>query len=426
MELVLASNFDDALVDGVADLPVSTFFGNFPVTMTGGGRPPRILPNVDPDRFRDHVGRIHRSGRQFYATLNSNDLALKEYRPGFAQAFAREVGELLDLGVDGLVVALPLLIETIRDEFPSVPISVSTFARVRSVTQADYFRALGADTIVIEEANRDLRLLRGLVRSGARVELLVNQTCLPSCPYRAHHLNTSSLAAQPEQSCPRFEYPLIECGLEMVRDPAKLIASILVRPEDLPVYEEIGVTRFKVSGRNRSTSWLLRAARAYAQRHYDGNLLDILSFVQVRGPRAVLQEVERRPDATPAVRPLREAFELLRDVTIDNSAYPENFLRRVTATNCAHLSCSECGYCAGVAEKVLRIGGQPPSEYRPPEGLPSPVSLLPFLGEGNEEPIAGPRARAKSGTAPSSRRHHAVPAGRTATGHRSENAVTAR
>jgi len=393
MELVLASNFDNDLVDGVGDLPVSTFFGNFPVSMTGGGRPPRILPDVDADQFREHVARIHRSGRAFYATLNSSDLDLKEYRPGFAAAFEREVVQLLDLGVDGFVVALPLLIEAIRKEHPAVPISVSTFARVRTVTQAEYFLELGADTVVIEEANRDLRLLRGLVRAGARVELLVNQTCIASCPYRGHHLNTSSLAAQPEHACPRFEYPLVECGLEMVRDPAKLVSSILVRPEDLEIYEEIGVTRFKISGRNRSTDWLLRAARAYADRRYAGNLLDILSFVQVRGPKGALQEVEARGGpASPALRPLREAFQALSDVAIDNTAYPPGFLRRVAATDCAHIACSECGYCARVAEQVLTIGGRPLAEYRPPVDLPSPVEVLPYLGAGDEAPIEAVRS----------------------------------
>ena len=381
MDLVLASNFDDALVDGVADLPVSTFFGNFPVSLTGGGRPPRILPEVDSDRFRAHVARIHRSGRAFYATINSSDLDLKEYRPGFAEAFEREVSGLLDLGVDGFVVALPLLIETIRREHPAVPISVSTFARVRTVTQAEYFLELGAETIVIEEANRDFRLLRGLVRAGARVELLVNQTCIASCPYRAHHLNTSSLAAQPDHSCPMFEYPLVECGLEMVRDPSKLVSSILVRPEDLEVYEEIGVNRFKVSGRNRTTPWLVRAARAYSERRYAGNLLDILSFVQVRGPKAALQAVEARGGPVPsAVRPLREAFEALTDVVVDNSAYPPGFLRRIASTDCAHIACSECGYCARVAEDVLTIAGRPLSEYRAPVDVPSAISVLPYLG----------------------------------------------
>ena len=379
MQLVLASNFDDRLIEETADLPVSTFFGGFPVQLTGGGRPPQILPAVDRDRFRSHLEEVHRHSRQFFATLSSNDLGLREYGPGYVRRFLREVRDLIDLGVDGFVVALPALIEAIRTEWPEVPISVSTFARIRTVTQAEYFLKLGARTIILEEANRDFRLIRGLVRLGAEVEILVNQSCLPSCPYRGHHLNTSSLASQPEAPCPTFEYPILECGLEYVRDPAKLISGIFVRPEDISVFEEAGVTRFKVSGRNRSTDWLVRSARAYAERTYPGNLADILSLVQVKAPSSALRQMGEGPHCEEA-RELARAFAPLGDLTIDNRAFPADFLRHIAAVDCEHTTCEACGYCRGVAAKVLRISGVPVSQYAPPSGLPSPIHLIDRLG----------------------------------------------
>ena len=381
MELVLATSFEDSLVEGLGDLPVTTLFGNFPVGLTGGGRPPHILPEIDRARFRAHVAAVHRSGRKFYATLNSTDLGLREYAYGFRRAFLREVEELLDLGTDGFVVALPLLIEIIHAAYPDVPLSVSTFARVRTVTQADYYLRRGADTLVLEEANRDFPLLRGLVRRGARVEILVNQTCLQGCPFRAHHLNTSSLASQPDYPCPSMEYPIAECGWEMLRDPSRLVSAIFVRPEDLEVYEEIGVDRFKVSGRNRSTAWLLRAARAYAARSYPGNLFDILSLVQIKAPLGYLRSAPVGGAPSPAeLAPLRSAFEAAAAVALDNTAFPQGFLRRIAATDCEHTSCDECGYCASVARKVLRIGGRPLSEYAPPAEVDLPSALLPHIG----------------------------------------------
>jgi collagenase-like PrtC family protease len=379
MELVLASNFDDRLVVETASLPIATFFGGYPVQLTGGGRPPQILPSVDPTRFRTHLESIHRHGRNFYATLNSSDLGLHEYRSDYLDRFLREVGELLDLGVDGLVIALPALIEAVRSAWPEVPISVSTFARIRTVTQAEYFLRQGARTIILEEANRDFRLIRGLVRLGAQVEILVNQSCLPSCPYRAHHLNTSSLASQPGAPCPSFEYPLLECGVEYVRDPSKIISGIFVRPEDLAVYEEVGVSRFKVSGRNRTTDWLVHAARAYAGRTYPGDLTDILSLVQVKGPRAALRRLATA-DANPDADRLAEAFRPLERISIDNTGFPADFLRHIAGVDCEHTTCTACGYCRGVAERVLRISGRPPSEYRAPSNLPEAIRLLPDLG----------------------------------------------
>jgi len=378
VEIVLASNFDDELVRQTADLPVSTFFGSYPTLLTGGGRPPRILPPVSDERFRDHVRAVHAAGRRFYATLNTSDLGLREYEPGYLDRFHRDLAHLLDLGVDGLVVALPALIEAIRDEHPEVPISVSAVARIRSVTQGEHFLKLGADTIVLEEANRDFSLIRGLVRRGARVEVLVNETCLPACPYRAHHLNTSSLASMTGAPCPSFEYPMLECGLEYVRDPSKLLSGIFVRPEDLEVFEEAGVSRFKVSGRHRTTEWLARAARAYAERALSGDLTQILSLAQVKGPKAALHQLANEPSAE--VRALAEAFAGLGKISIDNGAFPKGFLRRIAATDCDHRSCAECGYCPSVAERVLRINGEPPSRYQAPRDMPVAVRLLDKLG----------------------------------------------
>ncbi|MGI0133317.1 MAG: U32 family peptidase [Thermoplasmata archaeon] len=380
MEIVLASNFDERLVAETQALPVSTFFGNYPTSLTGGGRPPRILPKVTERAFAGHVADVHAAGRRFYATLNSIDLGLKEYRPRFREEFLGEVDHLLDVGVDGFVLALPVLIELVHREHPGVPITVSTFARVRTVTQAEYFARLGADTVVLEEANRDFALVRALVRLGLRVEVLVNQTCLKDCPYRAHHLNTSSIAAQTGSECPVFEYPILECGSEMVRDPSRIISGIFVRPEDLPVYEEAGVTRFKVSGRNRSTAWLARAARAYAERRYDGNLLDILSFVQVKGPTSALRQLGAGDGVSPVLDRLYAAFEGASDLRIENSAFPPGFLRRIAATDCVHTTCAQCGYCPGVARRVLSTGGRPLDPRSAAVDLPSPVEALGRIG----------------------------------------------
>ena len=387
MDLVLATNMDDHLPGQVSELPVTGFFGGFPVSLTGAGRPPYIVPDVGREAFQRHLGVIHRAGREFYATVNSNDLGLKEYGRGYLAAFERGVGDLLDLGVDGFVVAIPSLVQAIHRAHPDVPISVSSFARIRSVAQAEYFLGLGADTVILEEANRNFRLIDGLVRLGARVEVLANQTCIRECPFRAHHLNTSSLCSQPGGDLLWFEFPILECGLELVRDPQKLISSIWVRPEDLSVYEEAGVHRFKISGRNRSTDWLVRAAHAYADRVYHGNLLDILSLVQVKGPSRALARLERGGVAPEIVGPLRRAFAAFEDVTIDNDAFPTGFLRRIAATDCEARRCEECGYCGTVAERVVRIGGQPPSQYPRPRDLPSPLPLLPAFGK-----AAGPSA----------------------------------
>ena len=184
-----------------------------------------------------------------------------------------------------------------------------------------------------------------------------------------------------------FEYPILECGLEYVRDPSKIISGIFVRPEDLAVYEEVGVSRFKISGRNRSTDWLVKVANAYSRRSFPGNLAEILSLVQIKAPRSALREIRTSP-SDPEVEAFARAFEPLEDIRIENGAFPADFLRHIMAVDCERTTCSSCGYCRDVAEKVLRISGVPPSKYHPPSDLPSPVHLIPRFGPQKSSPGA--------------------------------------
>ncbi len=384
-EFVLATNFDDALLERTRDLPVSTFFGGFPVSLTGGGRPPYILPDVTPEKFRSHIERIHAQNRKFLVTLNSNDLGLKEYSPSFIPEFLDEASRLLDLGVDGFIMAIPILMEALHREYPDVHISASTFARITTVGQAEYFRDLGAQVIVLEEANKNFRLIKNLVAAGMNVEILANQTCIKDCPFRAQHLQNSSLGSQPGNAKFWFEAPIMECGVEVARDPGRLVNSIAVRPEDLEAYEALGVRRFKLSGRNRATDWLVKVARAYNSRSWDGNLLDILSYVQFKGPMSAVSQIAK-DNAIPVINKFKEALDPLAGVTIDNKAYPSGFLRRVGNTDCENTSCKVCGYCGGVAQKVVKVNGVPLSQYRPATDMPPVATLLPYLGRSNAQP----------------------------------------
>jgi collagenase-like PrtC family protease len=379
MEFVIATNFDDHLLEQVKNTPVTTFFGGFPVSLTGGGRPPYILPDVSEEKFRSHLEKIHAMGRKFLVTLNSNDLGLKEYSPSFLAEFMKEAQRLIDLGVDGFIMAIPILIEALHREYPDVHISASTFARISTVGQAEYFRDMGAEVIILEEANKNFRLIKGLVAAGMNVEILANQTCIKDCPFRAQHLQNSSLGSQPGNAKFWFEAPIMECGVELSQDPGKLINSIAVRPEDLELYESVGVHRFKLSGRNRPTDWLVRTTQAYANRHWDGNLLDILSYVQFKGPMSAVSRIAQE-NALPVVNRFKEALDPLAGVYIDNKAYPAGFLRRVANTDCENMSCKACGYCPGVAEKVVKVNGKPLADYQPVKDLPPVATLLPYLG----------------------------------------------
>ena len=54
------------------------------------------------------------------------------------------------------------------------------------------------------------------------------------------------------------------------------IKSPWVRPEDIKYYEEIGIEHFKITERGFPTDELVKRVKAYTDRKYNGNLIDLI------------------------------------------------------------------------------------------------------------------------------------------------------
>lgn len=53
-----------------------------------------------------------------------------------------------------------------------------------------------------------------------------------------------------------------------------------IRPEDLKLYNTIGINHFKITGRTGSTDYILKVARAYADGYLDGNVLELWKHLE--------------------------------------------------------------------------------------------------------------------------------------------------
>lgn len=370
MRLVVATNFDDSLLEQIRVYPVKYIFGSHPVTITGHGRASFILPQVSDERLREHISLAHSYGIKFLYTMNTATLNGKEYSEAFLRQLRAEVDRLVGMGVDGFIIALPFLIHYIKREYPDLEVSVSSFARVSNIREFEGFVNMGADVIILnEDDNRNFRLLRALVenfRGKVDIELIVNNTCLWGCPYRrTHDVVTSVVSSTDGVRNVWFEYPILFCATDVRNDLANLIRMRWIRPEDLEYYERIGIDRFKIAGRNKKTEWLVRAVRAYAERRYDGNLLDIVSYVQGRAVPSVMRKIGG-PDY----------YDILEKVVIHNDQFPRDWLRFFETNDCSVRSCSECRYCDTIAERVITVDGKRISELKLGRVSP-PIELIP-------------------------------------------------
>lgn len=377
MKLSVATNFDDELIERVRDYPVAELFGKLPRDFVGGGRPVYLLPPLSRRRLARHVRLAQASGIEFNYLLNAACLDNREFTRRGQRAIERTLHWLAGIGVTSITVALPYLLELVKQRFPHFKVKVGVFARVATVQQAKFWEELGADCITLDPlvVNRDFRTLAS-VRASLRcdLQLIANSDCLLFCPLAGYHMVGLSHASQRQRHAAPLplDYCFFTCNGAKLDDPVHYVRSNWIRPEDLAWYERAGYTRFKILERGAPTEVMVRRVQAYAGRRYDGNLLDLIDPLAGRRAVDVGHAVARglvlrspltwllvRRGGWAALRRLAEirlqqATPGRPGVDIDNRKL-DGFLEGFPAVACGARDCRLCRYCDGWAERAVRI-----------------------------------------------------------------------
>lgn len=288
IELNIATRWDDEAIirwaaGGNASRRISSVFGSRQQQLTGHGRAPADVQWVADAEIARHAHVAHAHGLKFLYLLNGrcehmdfNDVDLR------LQVLTDVEWIIEDVRADCIVVADLRLGELIRSAFSSrkVALRVSTVTGVKTMDQLRPWLPLDIDGVVLHhDAGRDFEHLRCFVSSlgreapGVEIELLLNESCLYGCPSREAHY--ARLARERLDYTEGFQQ---SCNLPKFRDPSLLLRACWIRPEDLDLYKELGIRRFKVAGREMPSAWLERAAGAYLQGQYQGNLVDLLTM----------------------------------------------------------------------------------------------------------------------------------------------------
>lgn len=367
--LTVAYNGDPELIPRLARLgTVESVYGKMTRDLVGGGRAAYLLADFTEQRLKESVELTHKHGMRFIYLLNAPSMANRELTRGFNRELDTFIGELVATGVDGVVIAHPYLLQMIKARFPSLKVSVSTFAHVNSIPKARFWEDLGADRIVlVQEINRSFALL-GKIRAAVscELELFANAVCLHQCPLPPFHSVAKGFASSSKDENGGFfiDYCALHCARRRLRNPVEFVRSSFIRPEDLGPYEELGIDVFKLSDRYKGTAWLSRAAGAYSARRFNGNLAELIAypFHQSAGEK-LLSKPEKllaRPDhvQTRALRLLRKLGEGADLVHIDNRAL-DGFIDFFRHHDCTLLDCDiDCRHCADFAEKAVRVDAE--------------------------------------------------------------------
>ena len=364
MRYSVACNWDLELLECLSgeSSSVDTIFGQITDDPFGGGRGSFLAPKGNREQAERFIAEARRRGFHFNYLLNGACQDNLEMTREGNRALFNHIEWVATTGADMVTVTLPIMLVWIKRHFPDFKVVVSSWARVANVKRAKYWEDLGADEIILAEyATRDFAALRSLRRAlRCKLEVIANPSCLYFCYLDTNHINMMSHSAQGGHISGGFvlDHCQVYCQRMKLGKPDELIKARWIRPEDVGDYDDVGIDSLKLLERFRNTETMTQVVRAYEQRRFDGNLVELLTL-----PR---QNAYNPPNLEYLIRPDLVNIELMLEMAnifgysfsdvmqIDNREL-DGFAEHFKTHDCYHSSCDECGYCKRWAEKVVRV-----------------------------------------------------------------------
>lgn len=299
--------------------------------VTASGRMPDNLPQVDLKRLEKYIRQCRRYNIEFDYTLNASCMGNRELNEESREDVSQFLLSLDSAGVSSYTVALPALIDLIKQILPGRAIKASAICEINSVWKALHYHSLQVERIVVDpDITRRFDILRSICRNfGQNVEIIVNNACLRNCPYKMFHYNHEAHSRKDCSEKENRQFYYHKCSLQKAQDSSNYIKLNWIRPEDLHYYIETGIQRFKIHGRNyNNADMLIKVIEAYFSEKFDGNLMDLLTLYQPYN----------------AFQPVIENNKL--------KGFLERFYRHPESCN---EECKTCGYCMMYAAKSIDL-----------------------------------------------------------------------
>lgn len=296
-EFKLGTNFDMDVLESIINLngisqngKVTEMYGSDRAHSKLAARPGFRLPDVSKEHIEEYVKHAKEAGINFNYTANSIiPMGSKAEIVNHLSFIVDFVGWLESIGVYRITVANPMMLEIIRNIAHSdIEIEASTIMHIDTITQIKYlYEKYGVRKICANlNKTRDFEWLEKAAeycnKNGIILELMANEFCgvggdnyATHCVYRDScyicHATNESL----EDTMTLNEYPMKFCTNSRNQNPANWLRLRFIRPEDIKVYNEIGINHFKITGRTGTTAYIVRTISAYLNQNYVGNLLNL-------------------------------------------------------------------------------------------------------------------------------------------------------
>ena len=246
----------------------------------GSGRANDLLPSVDRLILKEYIDTLEKNNIEFNYTLNSICLGNMEFTESGYRDIKEFILDLYSIGVRKFTIALPSLIDVIRLLKLDIKIKASTCCQITNVNQAIAYEKMGVKHIVIDERiNRDFATINEITTYyQGDTEVIVNVICHKNCIYEVFHHNQTSHDIACSQVQPSTLYYSHKCALQQTTKPSDFLKLNWVRPEDLHLYESVGIRYYKIQGRQSVLKGnIYKTVQAYMERSYDGDFVQLVN-----------------------------------------------------------------------------------------------------------------------------------------------------
>jgi len=307
-------NFDLDLLDKIIELnnsendKIIELYGSTASHSELAARPTFRLPDICERDFEIYVRKAKDNGINFNYTLNS----MLPY--GSKIELANNLQEVIDfikylesIGVYRVTVANPILLEVIRNYVKSdIEIEISTCAHIDTVTQIKYYHEkYGVNKICNNlNKNRDFNFLKSAAKycneNNIILELMANEFCgvggngyATHCVYRDSCYLCHATNETYEDSIALNNYPMNLCTMARNSEKSNWLKMRWIRPEDVAIYNNIGINHFKITGRTGSSEYILKTMKAYMDHKFDGNLIELWKPLESIKPGTKESEIKQ-------------------------------------------------------------------------------------------------------------------------------------
>ena len=330
MSLTIGTNWDPEFIEAASRFDdVTDFYGSMAKQLIGSGRPYANLPRINRADVVEHIRLIHSKGRTFTYLMNSPTVGGREVQPEFMAKFLEELDWLVDIGADALTLAIPLLIEITKARHPKLKVKASYNCKISTVELALAFQGLGADELNIHQPlQRDFKTLAAICEAvDVPIQVIPTVDCVRGCPnmYNMYHMNnTCAVNSGRVTFGKRTRHAgancIAWCQAVKVQSPEEIIKGGVIRPEDLHLFEAVGVSSFKLDTRTLQTPEAILRVEAYATRRFDGNLMELASVMPL-GFKNRSHKLDGRPKFGDTDADYGDFFALKWDFPFDKMLY---------------------------------------------------------------------------------------------------------